>query len=289
MLDAVRHGSLVVAAQGEDRFGGSPQTFPADEAHVLTVVATDREAPSTSTPTARSRTTSPRPASRSRSPCRSSASPSGYQTVTARATRRPSSPGQRPGSGRNGRRSTRVSSSSCSSAARGRSLPAYNSVSGYGELDLRAALAAPTPPGDPFEPNDDVGHGPSRRPVPGRHAVTDEPAPEDRVHPWLAGPERGSARRVPRLDPAPRKPRRNGHAASGGDHVASLAREHPQRARGGRTTAARPARDRAGHGRRTVCASRTAARRGMYAYLEISIGSAQNSSYALALSTHSAP
>ena len=43
VLDAVRHGSLVVAAQGEDRFGGSPQTFPADEPHVLTVVATDRE------------------------------------------------------------------------------------------------------------------------------------------------------------------------------------------------------------------------------------------------------
>ena len=42
MLDAVRHGSLVVAAQGEDRFGQSADV-PADEPHVLTVVATDRE------------------------------------------------------------------------------------------------------------------------------------------------------------------------------------------------------------------------------------------------------
>ena len=42
VLNAVRRGSLVVAAQGQDRFGGSRQTFPADDAHVLTVVATDR-------------------------------------------------------------------------------------------------------------------------------------------------------------------------------------------------------------------------------------------------------
>ena len=36
-------GSLVVAAQGQDRFGGGPQTFPADDAHVLTVVSTERD------------------------------------------------------------------------------------------------------------------------------------------------------------------------------------------------------------------------------------------------------
>ena len=42
VLDAVHEGSLVVAAQGEDRFDGSPPAYPADETHVLAVVATDR-------------------------------------------------------------------------------------------------------------------------------------------------------------------------------------------------------------------------------------------------------
>jgi subtilisin family serine protease len=43
ILKAVREGSLVVAASGNDGIQGSPESFPADYAHVLTVGATDED------------------------------------------------------------------------------------------------------------------------------------------------------------------------------------------------------------------------------------------------------
>src|SRR4029077_7450742 len=154
--DAVRHGSLVVAAQGEERFGGSPQTVPADEAHGLTVVATDRqdtvyvdtngsESNDLSAPGVGVQVAVPAPGS-----------PSGYKTVIGTSyaaalvsgaaawiwTKRPAlDPSQL----------FQLLVRSARPLAAG-----YNSVNGYGELDLRAAMAAPTPPADPFEPNDDV-------------------------------------------------------------------------------------------------------------------------------------
>jgi subtilisin family serine protease len=43
ILTAVREGSLVVAASGNEGVEGSPESFPADYAHVLTVGATDED------------------------------------------------------------------------------------------------------------------------------------------------------------------------------------------------------------------------------------------------------
>jgi hypothetical protein len=43
ILTAVRRGSLLVAASGNEGIQGSPESFPADYAHVLTVGATDEE------------------------------------------------------------------------------------------------------------------------------------------------------------------------------------------------------------------------------------------------------
>jgi subtilisin family serine protease len=288
VLDAVHRGSLVVAAQGEDRFGGSPQTFPADEAHVLTVVATDRqdtvyvdtngsESNDLSAPGVQVEVAVP-----------TSASPSGYEMVTGTSyaaalvsgaaawvwTKRPTlDPSQL----------FQLLVRSARPLA-----PAYNSVSGYGELDLRAALAAPTPPGDPFEPNDDVdmirAGGLFKAGTPSltnrvrktafiRGSLAQNADPRDVFRVWI--PPHGSL------------------AATATSHRAAITLRAWRAST--RTVLEGLARERRdllaidqgkGIARLRVSSS---SRRGMYAYLEISLGSAQNSSYALALSTHSAP
>ena len=157
VLDAVHEGSLVVAAQGEDRFDGNPPAYPADEAHVLAVVATDRhnvvyldssgsESNDLSAPGVGVNVAVP-----------VSQSPTGYQAVTGNSfaaalvsgaaawlwTRRPSlDPAQ-------------VYRLLVGTARRISNGP-FNTVSGYGLLDLRAALTAPAPPPGRYEPNDDV-------------------------------------------------------------------------------------------------------------------------------------
>ena len=82
VLDAVRHGSLVVAAQGQDRFGGSPQTFPADDAHVLTVVSTERDGTVYVDTNGSESIDLAAPGVKVEVAVPISASPSGYQTVT---------------------------------------------------------------------------------------------------------------------------------------------------------------------------------------------------------------
>lgn len=157
VLDAVHRGSLVVAAQGEDRIDGSPPAYPADESHVLAVVATDRhnvvyidsngsEGNDLSAPGVQVKVAVP-----------PSASPSGYEVVTGNSfaaaivsgaaawlwTRRPSlDPTQVFGL--------------LVGTAREIGNARYNTVSGYGLLDLPAALAAPAPPPAPYEPNDEI-------------------------------------------------------------------------------------------------------------------------------------
>jgi subtilisin family serine protease len=288
VLDAVHRGSLVVAAQGEDRFGGSPQTFPADEAHVLTVVATDRqdtvyvdtngsESNDLSAPGVEVEVAVP-----------TSASPSGYELVTGTSyaaalvsgvaawvwTKRPAlDPSQL----------FQLLVRSARPLA-----PAYNSVSGYGALDLRAALAAPAPPGDPFEPNDDVdmirAGGLFKAGTPSltnrvrktafiRGSLAQNADPRDVFRVWI--PPHGSL------------------AATATPHPAAVTlRAWRASTRSVLEGAKRQRRDLLaidqGKGIARLRLSNRG-RRGVYAYLEISLGPAQNSSYALALSTHSAP
>jgi hypothetical protein len=157
VLDALRRGSLVVAAQGEDRFDGSPPAYPADDPHVLAVVATDRhnvvfldsngsESNDLSAPGVGVEVAVP-----------GSASPSGYETVTGNSfaaaivsaaaawiwTVRPSLDPQQ------------LAALLIDTATRIQNGD-YNTVSGYGLLNLRAALSAPAPPAGPYEPNDDI-------------------------------------------------------------------------------------------------------------------------------------
>jgi hypothetical protein len=157
VLDAIHRGSLVVAAQGEDRFDGSPPAFPADELHVLAVVASDRhnvvyldsngsEANDLSSPGVGVEVAVP-----------ASANPSGHKTVTGNSfaaalvsaaaswiwTLRPTLD------------PTQLYGLLIKTARRIANGP-FNTVSGYGLIDLQAALSAPAPPAAPYEPNDDV-------------------------------------------------------------------------------------------------------------------------------------
>lgn len=285
VLDAVHRGSLLVAAQGEDRFGGSLATYPADEAHVLTVIGTDRddtvyvdanvsEANDLTAPGVKLKVAVP-----------ASFDPSGYKSVTGTSyaaalvsgaaawvwTRRPAlNPSQlfqllvrsaRPlGSG-------------------------YNTVSGYGALDIAAALAAPAPPRDPYEPNDDIEMvrpgglfrdsapsltSPVRRRAFLRGSLARNEDPRDVFRVWI--PPHGSLAATATAPPGAITVR----AWSAGTH--SVLEGAARRRRDLRAIGQGKDGD---HLRVANHSSR-----GVVAYLEVSIGSAQISSYALALATH---
>jgi hypothetical protein len=154
IAEAVRLGSLVVAASGNSGQEGSPPSYPAVEPHVLTVGATDK---------------SDAPASfSSRSPFVDLAAPGVDIPV---ATALDNSYAAESG--------TSFSSPIVAGAAawlwtvrpdldagqvaeilrrsaRDVATPGYDTATGYGILDMTAALAAPTPLRDSAEPNDDT-------------------------------------------------------------------------------------------------------------------------------------
>ncbi|MGZ4316212.1 MAG: S8 family peptidase [Gaiellaceae bacterium] len=193
VAEAVSLGSLVVAASGNSGEDGSPPSYPADNAHVLTVAATDQ---------------SDEPASFStQSPYVDLAAP-GVDIPVATALDN----GYAPESG------TSFSSPIVAGAAawlwtvrpdldasqvaeilrrsaRDVSTPGYDTATGYGILDMTAALAAPTPLRDSAEPNDDAGSSatvttrtrPSGR-TNGRVAAYEDPRDVLRV--WLPAKKR---------------------------------------------------------------------------------------------------
>jgi subtilisin family serine protease len=152
--EATALGTLVVAASGNDGFDGSPLTYPADEPHVLTVAATDR----TDAVTGFS----------SRSPFVDVAAP-GDEIVVASALTQSWQP----------EAGTSFSAPIVSGAAawlwtvrpeldasqvaeiirrsaRDIGAPGRDPESGFGLLNVAAALVAPTPTSDAYEPNDDT-------------------------------------------------------------------------------------------------------------------------------------
>jgi Subtilase family len=157
ILMAVRSGSLVVAASGNSLGLGNPPEYPAAFPHVLTVGAVDRAlqpasfsssgpgldlaAPGVDIPFAHP--TDPDPARSLRVNGTSFSAPivaaSAAWVLTARPDLRPAQVAE-----------------VLRRTARDLSTPGFDRRTGFGLLDLPAALAAPAPPVDPLEPNDDV-------------------------------------------------------------------------------------------------------------------------------------
>ena len=156
ILRAIKAGSVVVAASGDSRgFDFSP--YPAEYPHVLTVAATDEhgEPAEFSSPSSSIDVAAPGvdvdvavPYAHSSSGYMSASGTSYAAALVSGAlawiwTRRPELD--------NTQLLTLVRRT-----AKQRGPGGVSNATGYGVLDLRAALRAPAPPRDPFEPNDDI-------------------------------------------------------------------------------------------------------------------------------------
>jgi len=154
IAEAVRLGSLVVAASGNSGLEGSPPSYPAVSAHVFTVAATDQSdepasfssrsqwvdiaAPGVDIPVATALDNSYAAESGT-----SFASPMVSGAAAWLWTVRPDlDAGQ--------------VAEILRESARDVGTPGFDTATGYGILDLAAALVAPTPQRDSAEPNDDV-------------------------------------------------------------------------------------------------------------------------------------
>ncbi len=188
ILFAVRSGSVVVAASGNEGGQGSPEGFPADYGHVLTVGATDEEdrvvdfsttspwidlvAPGVRIPVAE-------PTFFETSGYLSASGTSFSSPMVAAAaawvwTVRPDLD------------NTQVFEIMRRSA-RDIDRPGFDVQSGYGMLDIPAALTFPAPVKDPYEPNDDA-----EQIEPGRMFTSGWPA--------LTTAQRGTASLTARVD-----------------------------------------------------------------------------------------
>jgi Subtilase family len=158
IIDAFHHGCLVVASAGNDRQQGSPPSYPADQAHVLTIAATDQndQVANFSTSSPNNDLAAPGVGIVGAVPL--SHDPSGFVSdengtsfsapiVAAAAawlwTVRPTLDW------------TQIEEI-LRSTARDIGAPGFDADTGWGIVNIPAVLAAATPPRDPFEPNDDI-------------------------------------------------------------------------------------------------------------------------------------
>lgn len=177
VAEAVRRGMLVVAASGNDGLSGSPTSYPAALPHVLTVGATTRAADVASFS--------------SRSPYVDLAAPGTDFTVATALGR-----GWQAGSGTSFATPLVAGAAAwvwtarpeldagqvaeiLRRSARDIDAPGRDASSGFGLLDVRAALAHAAPIRDPFESND--GLDPASTGPTGVPALTTPARPETRV------------------------------------------------------------------------------------------------------------
>jgi Subtilase family len=158
-VDYAQHqGCLVVASAGNDGEHGSPPSYPAAQAHVLTVAATEQD------DTVASFSTS--------SPANDLAAPGDNMTGAVPLTKDPS--GFLANEGGTSFSTPIVSAAAAwvwtmrpsldwtqlaevlRTSARDVGPAGFDPDTGFGILDIPAALAAPTPQRDPLEPNDDI-------------------------------------------------------------------------------------------------------------------------------------
>ena len=193
IAEAIRLGSLVVAASGNSGEEGSPPSYPAVNAHVLTVAATDQNdepasfssrsqsvdlaAPGVDIPVATALDNSYGPESGT-----SFSSPIVAGAAAWLWTVRPDLDADQV-------------AEILRESARDVSTPGYDTATGYGVLDMAAALVAPTPLSDSAEPNDDAASAttlttrtrPTGRTT-GRVAAYEDPRDVFRV--WLPAKKR---------------------------------------------------------------------------------------------------
>ena len=158
ILTAVHNGCLVVAAAGNSGDSGSPPTFPASWPHVFTVAATDENERVASFSTVGQSVDISAPGVDMVGAVPLSRDPSGYSAglagtsfsspiVAAAAawvwTLRPTLSAAQIGD-------------LLRESARDINTPGFDPASGWGILDIPAALVAPTPAQDASEPNDNV-------------------------------------------------------------------------------------------------------------------------------------
>lgn len=158
ILRAVHAGCLVVAAAGNSGLEGDPQTYPAAYAHVLTVGATDPQGSPLPFSSSGSWVDVAAPGSDMSAPVPLSHDSTGMSSglagtsfaaplVSAAAawiwTARP-----------------KLTAGQVAAVLRASAHPTgsqtFDAKTGYGVIDVAAALALPTPPSDPDEPNDDI-------------------------------------------------------------------------------------------------------------------------------------
>jgi Subtilase family len=155
---AVRAGCLVVAAAGNSGLDGDPETYPASYPHVFTVAATDEQGSPETFSSSGPWVDVSAPGVDVTAPVPLSTDPSGFSSglagtsfaaplVTAAAawiwTVRPT-----------------LTASQVAELLRESAHPVgperFDTKTGYGVIDVASALAMPTPPPDPVEPNDDI-------------------------------------------------------------------------------------------------------------------------------------
>jgi thermitase len=157
LLEAVRDGCLVIAASGNSGQEGSPPTYPASWPHVFTVGATDENDAVTPFSTT--------------GPGIDVAAPGVDLTLAVPTTK--SSAGYQSASGTSFSAPIVAAAAAwiwtvrptltvtqlaqlLRSTARDIGPPGFDGASGWGIINIPAALVAPTPPNDPEEPNDDI-------------------------------------------------------------------------------------------------------------------------------------
>ena len=209
VLYALHNGCLIVAAAGNGGLEGNPPEYPAAYPHVLT---RRRHRPERRgrTPSRRSRrrldVSAPGVGMMGAVPL--TRDPSGYLPASAgRASQRRSSARPQHGSGRCDRPSTQAQIFQLVlQSAHDVGAPGFDSASGFGMVNIPAALAAAPPAVDPQEPNDDIDQikpgGALRR----RPAAADDDGQAFRSASPGASTRRGPARPVPHLGSgAPRR------------------------------------------------------------------------------------
>jgi Subtilase family len=158
ILRAVRAGCLVVAAAGNNGLDGNQTTYPAAYTHVLTVAATDLQDNPAPFSSSGDWVDLAAPGVQMSAPVPLSYDASGVATDlagTSFSAPLVSAAAAWVWTARPGLSASQVAAVLRASAHRTGSA-AFDERTGYGVLDVAAALAQPTPPADPEEPNDDI-------------------------------------------------------------------------------------------------------------------------------------